>query len=54
MDYPRAWEVARAVEPEYHHNECSFNVTNGAMLCDCKVLTEHPEYLSTRPAKDAS
>jgi hypothetical protein len=44
MDFPRAWEIARAVAPEYHHNRCSYNTTSGALLCDCAVLTEHPEY----------
>ena len=45
VDYPRAWEIARAVEPEYHHNKCSFNTTNGGILCDCDVLNKHPEAL---------
>lgn len=44
VDYPRAWEVARATKPEKHHPKCSFRVTNGGFLCDCAVLTEHPEY----------
>lgn len=38
MDFPTAWAKARTVAPEYHHNECSFNVTNGALLCDCDVI----------------
>lgn len=46
MDIPRAWEIARETAPEYHHNACSFNVTSGGMLCDCAVLTGHPEYVS--------
>ncbi len=43
VDIPRAWEIGRSVDPNYHHNSCSFN-THG-MLCDCKVLHEHPEML---------
>ena len=45
VDFPRGWQIARAVEPEYHHNECSFNVTRGGCLCDCDVLLKHAEYL---------
>ena len=45
VDFPRAWEIARTVEPEYHHNKCSFNVTNGGVLCDCDVVNKHPELL---------
>ena len=41
VDFPRAWEITRAVKPEYHHNKCSYNVA--AMLCDCDVLMQHPE-----------
>lgn len=45
IDFSRAWEIARTVEPEYHHNKCSFNVTNGGVLCDCDVINKHPELL---------
>lgn len=41
VDFPRAWEITRATEREYHHNRCSYN-THG-MLCDCNVLMQHPE-----------
>lgn len=43
VDFPRGWEITRAVEREYHHNRCSYN-THG-MLCDCDVLNKHPEML---------
>lgn len=43
MTIMRAWEITREVEPEYHHNDCSYNVAG--MLCDCNVLFKHPEYL---------
>lgn len=46
MDFPAAWAIARATEPEYHHNKCSFNVTSGALLCDCDVLFKHPQYVA--------
>ena len=46
MDFPTAWAIARRVGPEYHHNRCSFNVTNGGLLCDCDVLTKSPEYVA--------
>jgi hypothetical protein len=51
LDFPAAWEIARSVEPEYHHNRCSFNITHGGMLCDCAVLTEHPLYLKTEVSR---
>ena len=44
MDFPTAWAIARRIKPEYHHNECSFNVTQGGMLCDCDVLWLSPEW----------
>ena len=46
MDFPTAWAIARRVEPEYHHNRCSYNVTNGGLLCDCDVLLKSPEYVA--------
>ena len=45
VDFPRAWEIARATPMEQHHPECSFRQTSGAILCDCAVINEHPEYL---------
>ena len=44
VDYPRAWEIARATEAERHHPKCSYRKSGGAFLCDCEVLTQHPEY----------
>lgn len=44
MDFPRAWEIVRdSVLPD-HHPECSYRTTGGAVLCDCDILTGHPEY----------
>lgn len=45
VDFPRAWEIAAAAAPEYHHNDCSFNVSGGGVLCDCDVLNKHPEHM---------
>lgn len=45
VDFPRAWQLAKKKRFEKHHSECSYRVTNGALLCDCAVLTKHPEYL---------
>lgn len=46
VDFPRAWQIARAVPPAEHpHPKCSFRQTGGGLLCDCEVLTEHPEYV---------
>lgn len=44
VDYPRAWEIARATGFEHHHPKCSYRKSEGAFLCDCEVLTEHPEF----------
>lgn len=46
VDFPRAWEIARDVPMEMHINNCSFRMTNGALLCDCYVLYNHLEYNS--------
>jgi hypothetical protein len=43
-DFPRAWEIASATPVAGHDLCCSYRVTIGAMLCDCPVLTGHPEY----------
>lgn len=43
MDFPRAWEIARATDTEDHDPECSFRITKGAILCDCDVLMKHEE-----------
>lgn len=55
MDFPRAWEIARKVpiarvEPtlateEVHDPKCSYAIAKGGVLCDCHVLTQHPEYI---------
>lgn len=41
VDVPRAWEITKSGQREYHHNRCSFNVAG--LLCDCDVLFKHPE-----------
>lgn len=46
VDFPRSWEIARETELEDHHEECSFRVTEGGILCDCDVLYKHPEVLA--------
>lgn len=43
MDFPRAWEIARATPVEEHNPRCSYVQTDGAVLCDCDVLNLHPE-----------
>lgn len=45
VDFPRAWEIARAVPTEVHDPQCSYAQTASGMLCDCWVLTKHAEYL---------
>jgi hypothetical protein len=48
LDFPRAWELARAAEPGAHHPQCSYLATepHGAFLCDevCPVIADAPEF----------
>jgi hypothetical protein len=44
VDYPRAWEIAWDSLFVEHNPACSFRESKGSVLCDCEVLTEHPEY----------
>lgn len=47
IDFPRAWQIARHPDAiKRHEPECSFSVSSGGFLCDCRVLREHPEYKS--------
>jgi len=45
LDFPRAWEIARAAPAGAHHPRCSYAQTGGALLCElgCPVLAGHPE-----------
>jgi hypothetical protein len=45
IDFPRAWQIARAADWNEHDPTCSYRTERGALLCDCHVITEHPEYL---------
>ena len=45
VDFPRAWQIARTVSAASHDPECSYALTHGAILCDCHVLTAHPDYV---------
>ena len=45
VDYPRAWQIVMSTNPEDHHPECSFRITDGSILCDCDVLMKHPDVL---------
>lgn len=46
MDFPTAWGIARATPATDHDPRCSYAQTNGFLLCDCHVLTQHPQYLA--------
>lgn len=46
MDFPTAWTIAREAPPADHDPECSYAQTEGALLCDCHVLTRHPRYIA--------
>ena len=43
-DLSRAWEIAKATRVGDHHPGCAYERTIGVLLCDCPVLTSHPEY----------
>lgn len=45
MDFPRAWQIARATSMEAHEELCSYRAYCGGLLCDCYVITSHPEFL---------
>jgi hypothetical protein len=44
LDFPRAFELARTMPADAHHPKCSFRQTDGAILCDCQVITDTAEY----------
>lgn len=44
MDFPRAWQIANASQDSEHDPRCSFIVGERGLLCDCHVITKHPEY----------
>lgn len=46
LDFPRAWQVARAAPAGAHHPKCSFAQTGGALLCDlaCPVIADNTEF----------
>ena len=48
IDYPRAWQIVMETNPEDHHPDCSFRVTDGAILCDCDILNKYPETLDKK------
>ncbi len=46
MDFPRAWQIATEKPWKEHDRRCSFALSEGGLLCDCEVLTRHPEYVA--------
>ncbi len=44
MDFPRAWEISRATPVDDHDPRCSYRQHTGGFLCDCHVITAHPEH----------
>jgi hypothetical protein len=46
IDFPRAWQLAMAVPFTDHDPKCNHRRSEGCLLCDCEVVTKHPEYLS--------
>ena len=47
VDFTRAWQIARMSTIADHDEKCSYRQTNGGIICDCPVLTQHPEYLDS-------
>jgi hypothetical protein len=50
IDYPTAWELVNT--PLEHHPRCSFEQTNGALLCDCDALYREWELLGKPQSKE--
>lgn len=48
MDIPQAWAFVRTTSFPQHHPQCSWRQFNGALLCDCAVLSD--EYARRRAA----
>jgi len=48
MDFPAGWAFVRGTLPESHDVRCSWRVTTGVLLCDCRVLWD--EYDRRRAA----
>lgn len=46
MDFPTAWKIAEATPVPEHDPRCSYALHNGGFLCDCHVLTRHPQYIA--------
>ncbi len=34
-DIPTVWEIVRKIGKLQHHEECSFRVSKGGLICDC-------------------
>lgn len=54
MDFPTAWAIVNDTSPADHDPRCSFAQTSGAVLCDCHVLTSHPQYIADYGSRAAS
>ena len=46
IDFPRAWQIAAESHVPEHDAKCSYLQTAGGILCDCGVISNHPETLS--------
>ncbi len=46
MDFPTAWAIARGTPAAEHDPRCSYARYEGGFLCDCHVLTGHPQYVA--------
>lgn len=44
VDIPRAWQIARSQPINLHEEKCSHRQMGERFLCDCEILTSHPEY----------
>jgi hypothetical protein len=44
VDWIKTFEIAQDTPVKDHHKKCSYRQTNGSRICDCEVLTNHPEY----------
>lgn len=38
LDFPAAWRIFAATDPQQHHEKCSYRTENRALICDCAAM----------------
>jgi len=39
LDFPTAWRIFAATNPQQHHENCSYRTQDRALICDCAAAT---------------